>query len=328
MPKLSNQKLKLYHITKILMENTDEEHHISAKTILSHLEVKGISCSRKTLYSDIEELRGIGVDVVGHRTNNGFFYYIRKRTFELAELKLLVDAVQSSKFITETKSKELIKKLTKFTSKYEKNQLTRQMVVKGRIKSMNESIYYNVDEIQNAISNNKQIRFEYLNWNLSKQMVLRKNNPYEVSPWALTWDNENYYMIAYDAAEDKIKHYRVDKMQNIVLKEEKREGKEHFKKCDIASYAKKTFSMFGGEEIKVKLRFRNDLVGVILDRFGKDITLHQADEEGWSETSVDVALSDQFFGFLFGLGTGVKIVSPEDVAQKYKEEAKAVEEMY
>ena len=328
MSKLLNQKLKLYHLAKIMLENTDEQHHISAKTILQMLDAKGISCSRKTLYVDVQELKDLGIEVIGHRINNDYLYYVKKKYFDLAELKLLVDAVQSSKFITEKKSFDLIRKLTGLVSTYEKTQLNGQVVVKGRIKSMNESIYYNVDEIHSAISDNKQIRFDYLNWNLSKQMVLRKNNPYEVSPWALTWDNENYYMIAYDPAEDKIKHYRVDKMQNIELKEEKREGKEHFKNCNMASYAKKTFSMFGGEETKVKLKFRNDLVGVILDRFGKDIPIRPADEEGWSETSVDVALSDQFFGFLFGLGTGVKIISPESVAQKYKEEAKAVVEMY
>ncbi len=329
MAKSSNQRLKLYYLARIMVENTDEQHHLSAKSVLSMLESKGITCCRKTLYNDMEELRSMGLDVIGHRTNNDFLYYIGKKNhFELAELKLLVDAVQSSKFITEKKSAELIKKLMGFVSKYEATQLNRQVVVKGRIKSMNESIYYSVDDIHKAISNNKQIRFEYLRWNLAKKLEPRKNMLYLVSPWALTWDNENYYMVAYDSEEDKIKHYRVDKIRNIELIEMKREGRQHFKKFNLAAYAKKNFAMFGGEDKCIRLKFRNDLVGVMVDRFGRDILIRSSDENGWSETNVDVALSDQFFGFLFGLGTGVKIISPTSVAEKFRDEAKALVEMY
>ncbi len=254
MGKLSNQRTKLYHLAKIMVENTDEQHHLSAKTILKYLESIGISCCRKTLYNDMEELRSMGIDVIGHRINNDYLYYVGKKYFELPELKLLVDAVQSSKFITEKKSQDLIKKLTGFVSIYEKADLIRQVVVKGRIKSMNESIYYIVDDIHNAILRNKQIRFEYLRWNLSKELEPRKDILYIVSPWALTWDNENYYMIAYDDEDDKIKHYRVDKMRDIELVEESRKGNELFSRYDMASYSKMNFAMFGGEETWVKLR--------------------------------------------------------------------------
>ena len=239
-----------------------------------------------------------------------------------------MDAIQSSKFITEKKSNDLIKKLTSLASNYEASQLKRQVVVQGRIKTMNESIYYIVDDIHNAITNNKKIRFEYLRWNLDKKMERRKDKLYEVSPWALTWDDENYYLIGFDAEEDKIKHYRVDKMRDIELTDEKREGKEHFKQFDMAAYARMNFGMFGGEEVRVKLHFRNEMVGVLLDRFGKDIPIYKTDKEGWSETYVDVALSDQFLGWIFSLGRSVKIVGPDDVVDRYKKELKVLNGFY
>jgi predicted DNA-binding transcriptional regulator YafY len=193
---------------------------------------------------------------------------------------------------------------------------------------MNESIYYIVDEIHTAISTNRRIQFEYLKWNLNKELVPRKEGLYEVSPWALTWDDENYYLIAFDAEADKIKHYRVDKMRNIRIMDDRRLGKEHFKAFDMASYSKMNFGMFGGTETKVKLKFKNDLVGVLIDRFGKDISIRKSDEEGWSETSVDVAISDQFFGWLFALSDGVIIASPEDVKDRYRQELLKITEKY
>jgi predicted DNA-binding transcriptional regulator YafY len=239
-----------------------------------------------------------------------------------------VDAVQSSKFITEKKSRDLIKKITDLASDYEATELKRQVVVQGRVKTMNESIYYIVDDIHRAISSNRKIRFEYMRWNLEKKLEPRKDEPYEVSPWALTWVDENYYMIAYDSAECKIKHFRVDKMQKIEVTEKKREGKEFFKQFNIAAYARENFGMYGGQEVKVKLAFKNEFVGVIIDRFGKDIMIHPAKQEGWSETFVNIALSDQFLGWIFSLGTNVKIIEPAEVVQRFKKELKAMQGMY
>ena len=228
MPKGTNQKLKLYYLSRIMTEKTDDEHHITMPEIQRALEGYGVTADRKSLYDDLEALRVLGIDVIGEKNGRSYSYHVGKKQFEIAELKLLVDAIQSSKFITEKKSNELIKKLTGLASNYEASQLKRQVVVQGRIKTMNESIYYIVDDIHNAITNNKKIRFEYLRWNLDKKMERRKDKLYEVSPWALTWDDENYYLIGFDAEEDKIKHYRVDKMRDIELTDEKREGKEHF----------------------------------------------------------------------------------------------------
>ena len=328
MPKGTNQKLKLYYLSRIMMEKTDDEHFITMPEIQRALEGYGVTADRKSLYDDLEALRVLGIDVIGEKDGRSYVYHVGKKQFEIAELKLLVDAIQSSKFITEKKSNELIKKLTGLASNYEASQLKRQVVVQGRIKTMNESIYYIVDDIHNAITNNKKIRFEYLKWNLEKKMERRMDKMYEVSPWALTWDDENYYMIGFDADAGKIKHYRVDKMRDIELTDDNREGKEHFKKFDMAAYARMNFGMFGGEEVRVKLQFENDMVGVLLDRFGKDISIYKTNKKGWSETYVDVALSDQFLGWIFSLGTKVKIVSPEEVVERFHAEIKNLNKLY
>ena len=328
MPKGTNQKLKLYYLSRIMTEKTDDSHALTMPEIQRHLEEYGVTADRKSLYDDLEALRVLGIDVIGEKDGRNYTYHVGKKQFEIAELKLLVDAIQSSKFITEKKSNELIRKLTGFCSDYEAAQLKRQVVVKGRIKTMNESIYYIVDDIHNAISHNRRIRFEYLQWNLQKEMEKRKDALYEVSPWALTWDNENYYLIAYVAAEDMIKHYRVDKMRNIELLDAKRQGFEYFRQFDMASYAKLNFGMFGGEEVRVKLEFRNEIVGVLLDRFGREIQIQKSNREGWSVTNVDVALSDQFYGWIFSLGTKIRIIEPGKVAAGFADEMRAVGGLY
>ena len=328
MPKGSNQKLKLYYLAKIMVSLTDDEHRLTMSRIRAHLEEYGVTADRKSLYDDMEALRVLGIDVIGEKEGRDFYYHVGGKHFEIAELKLLVDAIQSSKFITEKKSNELIKKLTGLASDYEASQLAREVVVRGRIKTMNESIYYIVDDIHNAIKDNRRIKFEYLRWNLNKEMEPRKDEAYEVSPWALTWDDENYYMIAYDAASDMIKHYRVDKMSSIEITENMRQGRELFERFDLAAYSKMNFGMFGGQETAVTLEFRNDMVGVLLDRFGKDITISPSGREGWSRTRVKVALSDQFLGWIFSLGVSVKIISPKEVAATFRDEIQALGKMY
>ena len=268
------------------------------------------------------------MDIIGEQLNRTFYYHVGSRQFELAELKLLVDSIQSAKFITAKKSTELIKKIEGLASKYEASQLQRQVYVSGRIKTMNESIYYNVDKIHTAIGANSKITFQYFQWDINKQMVLRKGGGlYEVSPWALSWDDENYYLIAFDSNEDKIKHFRVDKMLNIEVTDDKREGKERFKEFDMAIYAKKTFGMFGGEEQTVKLLCENTFAGVMIDRFGKDIFMVPADDAHFT-VNINVAVSKQFLSWIFALGEGVKILEPESVIQQIKEETKRLMRQY
>ena len=328
MPKGTNQKFKLYYLSRIMLEKTDDDHMIDMSEIKTALEAYGVTADRKSLYDDLEALRVLGVDVIGEKVGRNYYYHVGGKQFEIAELKLLVDAIQSSKFITEKKSKELIKKLTDMASHYEATQLKRQVVVQGRVKTMNESIYYFVDDVHRAIAENKKIRFEYMKWNEQKKMVRRKDGSYIVSPWALTWDDENYYLIAFDEEAGCIKHFRVDKLKSIEVLDELREGKEEFKAFNLAKYAKMSFGMFGGKSTKVKIAFDNEMAGVFIDRFGRDISIYPADKKGWSEITVDVAMSDQFLGWIFALGPKVRILGPEDVVGRYKKELNEMVKLY
>lgn len=328
MPKGTNQKLKLYYLSRIMLEKTDDEHMITMPEIKEALEAYGVTADRKSLYDDLQALEVLGIEVIGEKVGRNYYYHVGNKSFEIAELKLLVDSIQSSKFITEKKSSELIKKLTNMASVYEAAQLRRQVVVHGRVKTMNESIYYFVDDIHRAIAENKKISFEYMKWNEEKKLVRRKDTLYVVSPWALTWDDENYYLIAYDDAAERIKHFRVDKLKSIQVLEDRRTGKDAFKAFDLARYAKMSFGMFGGKPTKVRISFENDLVGVFIDRFGRDIPIYSTDREGWSETSVEVAMSDQFLGWIFALGSKVKILGPKEVVARFKDELTSMKQLY
>ena len=328
MPKGNNQKFKLYRLAQIMQEQTDDEHYITMPEIMEGLAQYEVTADRKSIYADLRDLRVLGVDVEGESVGNRYHYHVVSRAFELPELKLLVDAIQSSKFITEKKTNALIKKLETLVSKYDAQKLQRQVYVSGRIKTMNESIYYTVDAIHNAISENKKIKFQYYQWNVKKKMELRHNGAwYHISPWGLSWDNENYYLVGYDSAAEKIKHYRVDKMLHIKLSNESREGKEHFKKLDMADYAKKSFGMFGGKEQRVKMLVKNNLAGVIIDRFGKEVMMIPADDEYFT-VNVDVHVSRQFLGWIFSLGEDIRIVGPDEVVEQMKMEGRRLVEQY
>ena len=324
----ANQKLKQLYLMKILLENTDETHSMTMPDIVSALKAYDITAERKSFYDDIEALRLYGMDIIGEKSGKTYLYHIGSRDFELAELKLLVDSVQSSKFITAKKSNELIEKIERIASKYEAKQLQRQVYVAERIKTMNESIYYNVDIIHNAIANNVKIRFQYFQWNVDKKQELRHDGEYYlISPWALSWDNENYYLIGYDHKAGIIKHYRVDKMLNISETEEKREGKQLFRQFDMAIYAKKMFGMFDGKEQSVRIECVNSFAGVMIDRFGKSVTMIKTDEEHFV-VNVTVAVSRQFLSWIISLGDGVVINAPEDVVELMKDEIRALNIRY
>lgn len=318
MARSAKQKLKLLYLVKILTEQSDEEHCLSAQALIDALAAYDIKAERKSIYDDIAQLIDFGYDIVLLKSKTGGGYYLAGRDFELAELKLLVETVQASRFLTVNKSRELISKIEKLASKAEAGQLQRQVYVANRIKTANESIYYVVDDIHRAIQNNKQISFQYLEWNLNKELAPRRGGkPYLASPWALTCKDEYYYLIAHDSEEDKIKHFRVDKMSKIKILEEKREGVELFERFDIADYANKTFGMYGGKEETVTLLFVNSLIGVVMDRFGKEASIRVRDEAHFS-VRVKVAVSGQFFGWLTGFGAEAKIIAPESVADAYQ----------
>ncbi len=323
-----NQKLKMLYLAKIFHEETDDSHGLTMPQIIEKLSACGVNADRKTLYLDFEELRHFGLDIIAEQSGRSCYYYLGSRDFELPELKLLVDSVQSAKFITDRKSGELIKKLEALVSRYEGKQLHRQVTISGRIKTMNESIYYNVDKIHTAIGTGCQIRFRYYQWNVRKEMELRRDGAwYQVSPWALMWDDENYYLVAYDAEDDQIKHYRVDKMLKIAVTSETREGQAQFKQFNMPRYTKSLFGMYGGEETKVTLEAENELVGVLIDRFGKDIFIVPKGEDHF-RTVVTVAVSRQFLGWIMALGSGIRIISPGSVVAQMQEEALRLSKQY
>ncbi|MCI5529745.1 MAG: WYL domain-containing protein [Blautia sp.] len=318
MPKSFHQKLNILSLMRAFMERTDENHPMTVQDMLSYLNGLGISVERKTIYDDIETLRTFGMDILNRRERPSGFY-LADRNFELAELKLLVDAVQSSRFITARKSRQLIQKLESLTSIHQAKELQRQVLVEGRVKTMNESIYYNIDEIHNAISHDRQISFQYYEWTVSKEMRLKKNGErYRISPWKMLWKDDNYYLMGVDEKSGLVKHYRVDKMLKITMEQESRNGAQVFENFDTARFASGTFGMFGGREETVCLEFENRLVGVMIDRFGQEIMIMRKDENH-STTLIHVNVSSQFFGWLAGFGSGVTVVSPERVRRDYRD---------
>ena len=327
MAKSPNQKLKLLYLVKFLMQHSDEDHPVSTAQIIEELKKNDISAERKSIYDDIEALCNFGVDIVQVKGRNGG-YYIGERDFELPELKLLVDSVQSSKFITQDKTYKLIKKIESLASVYDGQLLQRQVYVSNRVKSMNESIYYTVDAISDAITQNRKIRYQYFEYTVTKERRFRHDGKfYEVSPFALIWDDENYYMLAWDSDAGKMKHYRVDKMFKVSMTDNEREGIKEFEKVDMSAYTKSVFGMFGGNEQKVKLRFANHLVGAVLDRFGRDIIVIKDGDEHFT-VSVNVVVSQQFLAWVFGFGDDVEIISPEDVRNEMKKQAEIIANKY
>ena len=323
-----NQKLKMLYLVQLFSRETDDTHKLTMPEIIAKLAADGVNADRKTLYQDFEELRRFGFDIISEKDGRNFYYYLGSRDFELPELKLLVDSVQSSKFITDKKSSQLIKKLESLVSKYEGSQLHRQVIIAGRVKTMNESIYYNVDKIHAAIGEDRQIRFKYFDWNLKKEMEPRYDGKwYRLSPWALMWDDEKYYLVAYDSKHETIIHYRVDKMTQIGILDEKREGHEAFRKFNIAHYTNTLFGMFAGDETKVTIEAENRLVSVFIDRFGKDIIIAPIDEDHF-RTTVTVAVSKQFFGWIMGIDGDVRIVAPDSVVKQIKAEIESLVERY
>ncbi|MCL2365537.1 MAG: WYL domain-containing protein [Oscillospiraceae bacterium] len=315
MPKSANQKLKLLYLMKMLLNETDEQHVLTVQELIAKLSMIGISAERKTIYDDIEALRQFGLDIVMVKSKS-YGYYIAGRDFELPELKLLADAVQSSKFITERKSGALIKKLEGLASIYDAGKLQRQVFIQNRVKSMNESIYYSVDALHDAISQRKKISFKYFEYNVDKERTFRRNGaPYIVSPIALTWNEENYYLIAHSEERSDITHFRVDRMSGVkTLNEPRSLGSANF---NLADYSKKVFGMFRGKEADVKLRMNNQLAGAVIDRFGKEVIIVPDGAQHFTVT-VRVVCSPVFYGWLFQFGVLCEVLSPKSLRDELR----------
>ena len=312
-----NQKLKLLRIMSYLLKDSDEAHPLSMADIIGRLEADGIPAERKSIYTDMAILEDYGLDVIMIPGKSGG-YYLGSREFELPEVKLLVDAVSASKFITEKKSADLVKKLESLVSHEQAKQLHRQVVVMDRLKADNEEIYYAIDEIYHCIDTDCRMRFQYLEWTVDGKLQFRHDGAfYEVSPAFLLWDNENYYLVAFDEKAGGIRHYRVDKIRNAAAMDEKRGGKKERKALRLSDYSKQTFGMFAGETETVRLRATTDMAGVFRDRFGSEVTMRK--DKDALLVRVPVQLSPQFYGWLTGLGSKVEVLGPDQVREGYKE---------
>ncbi len=316
MPKSDNQKAKILYILDYLEKYSHENHPVRASELIDMLDSQhGISCERKTIYSDIATLQDFGVDIITLPGKNGG-YYIGYRNFEPYEIKLLIDAVQSSRYLTQNKSQELIEKLCKQCNIHDASLLKRDVLVSGRVKSMNESIYFSVDAIQNAIAENKQITFRYFDWDIHGKRVYREKN-YIASPYGLLQDNENCYLLAFSERHGTTS-YRVDRMADISILDEKRLPCPDLAGKALYKHANQTFQMFQGTPTDVKLQFHKSLVNVVIDRFGKDIMMIPDGEEHFNFT-VRVAVSPMFLSWVIGFGNKAKVLYPQSVADACKE---------
>lgn len=324
MAQTANYKRKLLILARLLLERSDEEHPVSRREMQEELERWGLSAERKSIYDDMEQLEELGLDVHS-RKGRGGGWYIGQREFELAELKLLVDAVQSSRFLTERKSAALIRKLEGLTSVHQARQLQRQVYVDRRVKTMNESIFYNVDKLQGAIAANRVVTFRYFEYNAARERVFRREGArYRLTPYGLIWDSENYYLAGWDELRGEVRHYRVDKMADIAVTSLKGHPQGDW---TAEGYARKHFGMFSGTPCRLKLRCEDRLAGVMIDRFGLDVSLIP-DGEGCFTASVDLVVSPPLWGWLFGLGTGVEVLGPDWAVEEFRGRLEAAAALY
>lgn len=315
MPRSDNQKLKILYILDYLQKNSHRDKPVRAGELIDMLERYGIHCDRKTIYSDIAALQDFGVDILC-QPGRGGGYYVASQSFELPELKLLIDAVQSSRFLTEKKSRALIEKLCTLCSAQDAKLMQRDVYVSGRVKSMNETIYYAVDTIQEAIAQNRQIRFRYFDWGLNGIREYR-DRAYTASPYGLCQDNENYYLLALSPRHG-ITSYRVDRMSDIALSDEARVPCPELTGKHLTEYANRMFQMYSGSRVSVKLRFRRELANVVVDRFGKD-TMLIPDGEDWFVFTVEVAVSPLFLSWVMGFGSKATILYPQSVIDQCRQ---------
>ena len=334
MPKNPKQKQKLLYIMKLFMEKTDDDYGVAVADIIEYLDSYEIVAERKSIYNDIECLRDFGMDIVKTKVGKISLFSLVSREFTLEEIKLLIDAVQSSKFITLKKSRDLIRKIETLTSENQAKELHRQVIVANRVKNSNEDIYRNIDSINRAINNKRKISFYYTQWAVSrtgakKVVRVRRHDGkrYLLTPKALTWDDENYYLIAYDKEAEKLKHFRVDKMEDIAVEENRADSTKAVDKFDLAVYTKQVFGMYGGETVSVKLRFDDSLIGVVVDRFSDRVFI-QPHGDGTFTMSAEVMLSPQFFGWLFSFGDKVQITSPKSAKQEFNAYLDSVKAQY
>lgn len=323
----SRQKQKLLTLEKILLSETDENHALTVKELISKLDSYGIKVERKTVYDDINTLQESGLDILCERIGHANAYYIGSRTFQDEELYVLADAVSSSVFLTKKKSDELIKKLQTLTSKYKARGLRRNVYVANRIKAFNEHIYYNINTIHEAVFSNYQIEFKYFEYSLDKKAQFRHGGEvYSVSPYQLIWENDKYYLICFCNKHQKLCRYRVDRMSEVRICEDKRRSLT-VDENEIVKSLKAAYDMYGGEPERVELEFDNSLINVVIDRFGSKVIINKVNENRF-RIKADVEISPTFWGWLFTFGTNAKVVGPKKIVDMAKQKIKEISDCY
>lgn len=326
MPRDDSQNLKLLYMKDFFEECTDEDHPAKTPDILAYLEEHGVKMERKSVYPGISALEKYGLELTDPEKERNRSYYLRERDFETSEVKMILDSVASSKFLSERKSLELMNKLKKLVNVHHRHELDREVKVAGRVKTMNDSTINNLDHVHDAIAADMTLKFKYFHYNMNKEPEYTKDGKYyEVSPWVVLYDNSYYYLLAY--VNDDIRTFRIDRMKSVHTGSNERQGKEQFESFDLGKYTKQTFGMFSGEEEKVEMLFHNSLIDTVIDKFGKEVFISPVDDAHFKIT-VPVAVSPQFFGWIFGLGGKATILGPKSVVKKMKETLKKVSQKY
>lgn len=332
MSKSENQKMKLVALKEILEHETDESHGLSMADLIGALQQRyDITAERKSVKSDMDTINEFyeDIEIIGPSVPERKYAMV-SRLFDLSELKLMIDAIQASKFLSEAKSRELIKKLKSLCSRHEAAELQRQVIVANRVKSMNARMQYNIDPLYQAIESGFMVSFKYFDYELGRNFekqrrYMKKGEPYVVSPWAMVYNDDNYYLLAF--TDGKFKHFRVDKMDAVKITTIKREGVDEFAAIDKEHYTNYTFNMYGGEVRKVTMVFQNRMLSTVLDRFGHAVMASPVDKSHFQVT-VPVAVSEQFYGWVFGLGKSVRIVGPESVKEGMKKALESIRQRY
>ena len=324
---MAKNKLRILYLARFLTERSDEEHPVTMQEILEHLERCGVEAERKSVYDDVEQLRLFGMDIVTVKDGHSNAYYLGERTFQQEELFVLADAIASSRFLTKKKSQELIKKLQSLTSEYKGKQLRRQIHVDNRAKNFNEQIYYSVNKIQEGIFEEKEIRFRYTEFNPDKKQILKHGGDfYNVSPYSLVWENENYYLVCWCNKHEKICRYRVDRMINVDVTEENARKLTDDERAEVGNM-QSLYGMFGGKLESVTMQFDNSLANVVIDKFGMNCHPHRNSGTTFCLTA-DVQIAPTFWGWFFQFGKKAKILAPDNVIEQAKEYLEEISESY
>lgn len=331
MAKGKHHKIRLWELMRILFLETDEDHMLSAEELVERLQAEGIEANRKSIYADVRTLvQEIGVDIVAVREGHHYLYHYGHRIFEDAELRLIIDIIQASSFFSVSKSEQLISELKKLTSREKADELQRNVLLDGRVKTSSKKIYYNIDALARAIDRKACVTFQYEHWNLKKEPELKYNGAlYRVSPWQLCWHGENYYLIGYDEFKERLSHYRIDKMVNVEVTDLPygQKARETFRDLDPATYGHAHFDMFGGRDTKVRLVCENGMINVIVDRFGRDVAVTPLDSDHFS-VWVEVVTSEKFFSWIFGFNGQIWIAEPESVRGQMREQLDRIIRQY